>query len=76
MGAGDRVRWQAFTRMTMVATSLLVGASRFRQYTNLASTEPRVRRLLREFRFAPIRDVLREHPVTAAATDVGALRFA
>ena len=46
--------------------------SRFRQYTNLGATEPRLRRLLREFRFAPICDVLREHPVAAATTDVGA----
>ena len=49
--------------------------SRFRQYTNLRATEPRLRRLLREFRFAPICEVLREHPV-AAATDVGGLRAA
>jgi polysaccharide deacetylase family protein (PEP-CTERM system associated) len=49
--------------------------SRFRQYTNLRATEPRLRRLLREFRFAPIRDVLRAHPVTAVA-DVGALGWA
>jgi polysaccharide deacetylase family protein (PEP-CTERM system associated) len=47
--------------------------SRFRQYTNLRATEPRLRRLLRDFRFAPIRDVLREHPVTAPAMDVVAL---
>lgn len=30
--------------------------ARFRQYTNLRRTEPRLRRLLREFRFAPIRE--------------------
>lgn len=32
--------------------------SRFRQYTNLGRTETRLRRLLREFDFAPIRDVI------------------
>jgi polysaccharide deacetylase family protein (PEP-CTERM system associated) len=32
--------------------------SRFRQYTNLRHTEARLRRLLREFTFAPIRDVI------------------
>lgn len=32
--------------------------SRFRQYTNLRRTESRLRRLLREFAFAPIRDVI------------------
>jgi len=47
--------------------------SRFRQYTNLRATEPRLRRLLREFSFAPICEVLREHPVAAATADVGAL---
>jgi len=30
--------------------------ARVRQYTNLRAVEPRLRRLLREFRFAPIRD--------------------
>jgi hypothetical protein len=33
--------------------------SRLRHYTNLARTEGRLRRLLGEFRFAPVRDVLR-----------------
>jgi polysaccharide deacetylase family protein (PEP-CTERM system associated) len=32
--------------------------SRFRQYTNLRQVESRLRRLLREFSFAPIRDVI------------------
>ncbi len=31
--------------------------SRFRQYVNLRRTEPRLRSLLRQFRFAPIREV-------------------
>ena len=34
--------------------------SRFRHYTNLDRCEPRLRRLLAEFRFAPMREVLRE----------------
>jgi polysaccharide deacetylase family protein (PEP-CTERM system associated) len=33
--------------------------SRFRQYTNLGRTESRLRRLLGEFTFAPIRDAIR-----------------
>lgn len=37
------------------------GTSRLRQYTNLHKTEPRLRRLLSEFRFAPIRDAMRAH---------------
>ncbi|MBE3112019.1 MAG: DUF3473 domain-containing protein [Acidobacteria bacterium] len=32
--------------------------SRFRHYRHLAQTEPRLRRLLAEFRFAPIRDII------------------
>jgi len=38
--------------------------SRFRQYTNLRQTEPRLRRLLREFRFAPICEVMQAVPKT------------
>ncbi len=38
--------------------------SQLRQYTNLRETEPKLRRLLRECRFAPIRDVMMaDHPV-------------
>jgi polysaccharide deacetylase family protein (PEP-CTERM system associated) len=33
-------------------------AARWRQYTNLHRTEPRIRRLLSEFRFAPIREAV------------------
>ncbi|MFP6580025.1 MAG: XrtA system polysaccharide deacetylase [Myxococcota bacterium] len=40
---------------------------RFRSYVNLASTVPKLTRLLREFRFAPLRDVLREHGLIDAA---------
>ncbi len=32
--------------------------SRLRHYTNLSRTEQRLRRLMGEFRFAPMRDVL------------------
>ena len=40
-------------------SNVLTGAlSRFRQYTNLRRTEARLRRLLGEFTFAPIRDVI------------------
>ena len=44
--------------------------SRFRHYRNLAATEPRLRRLLREFQFAPLHDVLRD---VAADAPVGAV---
>ena len=38
-------------------------SSQLRQYTNLHKTEPRLRRLLQEFRFAPIREAITgEHP--------------
>jgi polysaccharide deacetylase family protein (PEP-CTERM system associated) len=35
--------------------------SRFRHYNNLARCEPRLRRLLHDFSFAPVVDVLEEH---------------
>lgn len=35
--------------------------SRFRHYNNLARCEPRLRRLLDDFTFAPVGEVLREH---------------
>ena len=38
---------------------------RFRHYRNLDRTEGRLRRLLREFRFAPLRDVLPAQPPPA-----------
>jgi hypothetical protein len=34
-------------------------ATRLRHYVNLRRTEPRLRRLVRDFRFAPLADVLR-----------------
>lgn len=42
--------------------------TRFRQYTNLAGTEARLRRLLREFAFAPLRDA---YPALGLATAAG-----
>lgn len=46
---------------------LPVGAiSRFRHYYNLHQTESRLRRLLREFRFAPLNAVLREFDAEAS----------
>jgi uncharacterized protein DUF3473 len=42
--------------------------SRFRHYTNLDKAENRLRRLLAEFRFAPLGDVLRER--TAASPSI------
>ena len=44
--------------------------SRFRQYTNLRRTEPRLRQLLRDFSFAPMTDVLRTTPALAATQRV------
>ena len=41
--------------------------SRLRQYTNLRRTEPRARRLLRRFRFAPIRRALSFHDLPGFA---------
>ncbi len=40
-------------------------ARRFRSYTNLRSTEPKLRRLLRDFRFAPLASVLRDRGLLA-----------
>ena len=39
--------------------------SRFRHYRNLGQTEPRLRRLLRDFRFGPIRDIVAQTPMEA-----------
>ena len=41
--------------------------SRLRHYTNLSRTEPRLRRLIGEFRFAPMRQVLTELDLLPAA---------
>jgi polysaccharide deacetylase family protein (PEP-CTERM system associated) len=37
-------------------------SARFRQYANLSRTEPRLRRLLAEFRFAPVREAFHAWP--------------
>lgn len=47
--------WELDTGQPVVKAGLL---SRFRHYTNLHETEPRLRRLLGQFRFGPISDVL------------------
>ncbi len=52
--------------------------SRLRQYTNLRKTEPRLRRLLREFRFGPIAEVMRPAVpahMNVALTTFGVRRF-
>lgn len=47
--------WEVDPGQPVIQTSFV---SRFRHYTNLHRTEERLRRLVREFRFAPMRDVL------------------
>jgi polysaccharide deacetylase family protein (PEP-CTERM system associated) len=49
--------WEIDPAQPRVRTHL---KSRLRHYTNLARTEGRLKRLLGEFRFAPVRDVLRD----------------
>lgn len=48
--------------------------SRFRHYRHLAQTEPRLRRLLCEFRFAPIRDVIASLSLIPAQAGVQRIR--
>jgi polysaccharide deacetylase family protein (PEP-CTERM system associated) len=50
--------WEIDPDQPRMPTSLL---SRVRHYTNLRKTEERLLRLLREFRFAPLRQVLQHH---------------
>jgi polysaccharide deacetylase family protein (PEP-CTERM system associated) len=50
--------WEIDPDQPRIPTSLL---SRVRHYTNLRKTEERLLRLLREFRFAPLREVLQHH---------------
>lgn len=47
--------------------------ARFRQYTNLGRTQARVERLLREFRFAPIREALPFDGLPVRGFDNGAV---
>jgi hypothetical protein len=58
--------WEVDPDQPRVRTSL---KSRVRHYTNLARTEPRLRRLIGEFRFAPVRDVLAAQRLLAATAD-------
>jgi len=41
---------------------------RFRHYRNLASTEARLRQLLTDFRFAPMRDIVKRVPIDTSAS--------
>ena len=54
--------WEIDPGQPRIAASLF---SRFRHYTNLARCESRLRRVLREFSFAPMRDVLRRRGLLA-----------
>ncbi len=65
--------WEFDTEQPRLAAN---GRARFRQYVNLRSTEPKVRRLLREWRFAPIRDVVMAAPPTDYVDLTGAGSFA
>lgn len=47
--------WEVDPEQPRIAASLF---SRFRTYANLSACEPRLRRLLQEFRFAPMSEVL------------------
>lgn len=47
--------------------------TRYRHYHNLRKTEDRLRRLLRDFRFAPLREVLDRMPADAVAAPLGPL---
>jgi len=58
--------WEVDPAQPRVRTGL---KSRLRHYTNLARTEGRLRRLIGEFRFAPVRDVLGAQRLLAAAPD-------
>ena len=46
---------------------------RFRHYRNLHATEGRLRRLLRDFRFGPLRDVLASRLASLASTRLASL---
>jgi polysaccharide deacetylase family protein (PEP-CTERM system associated) len=59
--------WELDTELPRLPASAL---ARFRQYTNLRKTEPRLRRLLREFRFAPLLETLGDKLGSNAADGV------
>lgn len=59
--------WEIDPDQPRMHASLL---SRFRHYRNLDQTEPRLRRLLSEFRFAPLRQVLAEAELDVPAAEL------
>lgn len=66
--------WEVDPEQPRVPAPLL---SRFRHYVNLHRTEGRLRQLLREFSFAPIREILGlHHPSRVLATHDTPLEFA
>jgi polysaccharide deacetylase family protein (PEP-CTERM system associated) len=60
--------WEVDTGQPRVSASL---RSRFRHYLNLHKCESRLRRLLRDFRFGPVREVLRQHGLMGRHGPVG-----
>ena len=56
--------WEIDPEQPRIAAGLV---SRFRHYQNLSRTEPRLRRLLRDFSFAPLADVLRARGLLSGA---------
>ena len=62
--------WELDVAQPRLAASTL---SRMRQYTNLRATEARLQKLLREFHFAPITDLVPAMAATASVVDVGAV---
>lgn len=58
--------WEVDPDQPRVRTRLL---SRIRHYTNLERCEARLRRLISEFRFAPVRDVLRSQRLLTVERD-------
>jgi polysaccharide deacetylase family protein (PEP-CTERM system associated) len=58
--------WEIDPKQPRLSGSLL---SRFRHYTNLEKTEERFKRLLRDFKFCPVRDFIQKtQPATDAPT--------
>ena len=59
--------WEIDPDQPRIPSSVLTG---FRHYANLASTERRLQRLLSDFRFGPVRDVLVQYAGAAQGTAV------
>ena len=57
--------WEIDSEQPRVSVGLL---STFRHYTNLSRCEERLRRLLQDFQFAPVTDVLEVLPISTACT--------